>query len=105
MVLTSLNIIFSYFIPIIYSSMLALLMVLFFLFIFHVKDPTIRTAFFFIPLIKPFIMIIERIDINNLYIQNIGWTMGLRFPDPTKMINLAESRAKDQCLATQGKIL
>jgi beta-lactamase regulating signal transducer with metallopeptidase domain len=67
--------------------MAALVMVLFFLFIFRVKDPTIRTAFFFIPLIKPFIMIIERVDVNNLYLQNIGWIMGLRFPDPNKMIN------------------
>ncbi|MHB1276549.1 MAG: M56 family metallopeptidase [Candidatus Humimicrobiaceae bacterium] len=87
----SVNIIFSYLIPIIYSSMLALLMVMFFLFIFRVKDPTIRTAFFFIPLIKPFIMIIERIDVNNPYIQDRIWFIGLRFPDPTNMIKLPES--------------
>jgi beta-lactamase regulating signal transducer with metallopeptidase domain len=92
------NIIFSYLIPIIYNSMAALLMVLFFLFIFRVKDPTIRTALFFIPLIKPFIMIIERIDLSNLYFQNKALTLGVRFPDPTNMINWAESRTKGPVL-------
>ena len=99
MVLMFLNIIFSYLLPIIYSSMIALIMVLFFLFIFRVKDPTIRIAFFFIPLIKPFIMIIEKIDVNHLYFQGRTVALGLRFPDPSNMINLAESMIKGPVLS------
>ena len=77
---------------------MALLLVWLFLFIFRVKDPTIRTAFFFIPLIKPFIMIIEKIDLSHLYFQNSKWTLGIRFPDPTNIINLAESTEKGPVL-------
>jgi beta-lactamase regulating signal transducer with metallopeptidase domain len=100
-----LNIILSYLVPIIFNSMVALLMVLFFLFIFRVKDPTIRIAFFFIPLIKPFIMIIERIDVNNQYIQNMIWTIGLRFPDPTNMIKFPESSLQRPLNNTQANFI
>ena len=100
-----LNIILTYFLPIIFDSMAALLMVLFFLIIFRIKDPTIRIALFFIPLIKPFIMIIERIDLSDLYFQDRAWTLGIRFPDPTKMIGLAENSLKRHFIRSEADFI
>jgi beta-lactamase regulating signal transducer with metallopeptidase domain len=77
-----LNILFIYILPTIYDSAIALILVLFFLFIFRVKDPNIRIAFFFIPLIKPFITIYEKIDVNSLYSLPRLWSLGIRFFNP-----------------------
>jgi len=80
----------NYIIPIIYDSMVGLILVLFFLFIFRIKDSNIRILFFFLPLIKPFITIIESIDIDKQYFYSKFGTSGLRFPDPNNMINIIE---------------
>ncbi len=80
-----LNILAHYFLPIIYDSFVVLASALIFLFIFRIKDPYIRILFFFLPLIKPFIIIIERINVNELYFQYSNATYGLRFPDTSNI--------------------
>lgn len=78
-----LEILTSYILPIIYDSFVSLVLVLFFLFIFRIKDSNIRILFFFLPLIKPFIVIAEKIDLNELLPQG---AFGIRFPDPLNFI-------------------
>lgn len=86
-----LNIVACYFLPIIYDSFIALILVLVFLFIFRIKDPYIRILFFSLPLVKPFIIIIERIDVNKIYFQYFKGTLGLRFPDPSSILKFNEN--------------
>lgn len=81
-----LNILAHYFLPIIYDSFVVLTLALIFLFIFRIKDPNIRILFFCLPLIKPFIIIIERIDVNKIYFQYYKSALGLRLPDPSSII-------------------
>ena len=85
-----LNILAHYFLPVIYDSFVALILALFFLFIFRIKDPYIRILFFSLPLIKPFIIIIERIDVNKIYFQYFKSAYGLRFPDPLNILKFNE---------------
>jgi len=85
-----LNIIAHYFLPIIYDSFIALTLALIFLFIFRIKDPYIRILFFSLPLIKPFIIIVERIDVNKVYFQYFKTTYGLRLPDPLSIFKFNE---------------
>ena len=89
-----LEILTSYIIPIIYTSFVSLVLVLFFLFIFRIKDSNIRILFFFIPLIKPFIIISEKIDVSAIYSGYFPNALGLRFPDPNNIINLFENFEK-----------
>jgi len=65
-----LEIIINYILPAIYTSFVSLIMVSLFLFIFRVKDSNIRILFLFIPLIKPFIIVIEKINNLKPYIQS-----------------------------------
>lgn len=80
----------DYIIPIIYDSFVTLIIVLLILFIFRIKDSGIRILFFFLPLIKPFLVISERFqpyvgtrDIPTVY-------SGLRIPDPNNLISWFE---------------
>lgn len=86
-----LNILSNYFLPIIYDSFVALTLSLIFLFIFRIRDHSIRILFFSLPLIKPFIIIIERIDVNKIYLQLSKSLLGFRFPDPSNIIKLDQS--------------
>jgi beta-lactamase regulating signal transducer with metallopeptidase domain len=85
-----LNIIAHYFLPIIYDSFIVLTLALVFLYILRIKDPNIRILFFFLPLVKPFIIIIEKIDVNKIYFQYFGSAYGLRLPDPLNMLKFME---------------
>jgi len=80
-----LEILVNYILPIIYNSFVSLVLVLFFLFIFRIKDSNIRILFFFLLLIKPFIVIAEKIDIDKIYFQTQLKTYGLRIPDPNNI--------------------
>ena len=80
-----LEILINYIIPIIYDSFVTLILVLLFLFIFRIKDSNISILFFFLPLIKPFIIIFEKIDIDKIYFQTQLKTYGLRIPDPNNI--------------------
>jgi beta-lactamase regulating signal transducer with metallopeptidase domain len=86
-----LNIVAYYLLPIIYDSFIALTLALFFLFIFRIKDPYIRILFFSLPLIKPFIIIIERIDVNKIYFQYYRGAFGFRLPDPSSILKFDEN--------------
>lgn len=44
--------------------------------------------FFFLPLLKPFIIIIEKIDISSQYFKSNAGTFGLRLPDPNNIIKI-----------------
>ncbi len=81
-----LSILTKYVLPIIYDSFVVLVLVLLFLFIFRIKDSNIRILFLFLPLVKPFIVIIEKIDVEKLYEITRGQVFGIRFPDPTNII-------------------
>ena len=86
-----LEILTSYIVPVIYTSFVSLVLVLFFLFIFRIKDSNIRILFFFIPLIKPFIIVSEKID--KTYFQptpTIPIVGLLRFPDPNDIFKIFE---------------
>jgi len=80
-----LEILTNYILPIIYDSFVSLVLVLFFLFIFRIKDSNIRILFFFIPLIKPFIVIAEKMD--KTYSQSDPIIGLIRLPDPNNIIN------------------
>ena len=83
-----LEILTNYILPIIYDSFVSLVLVLFFLFIFRIKDSNIRILFFFLPLIKPFIIISEKIDVNKPYFQSKSAIGAFRLPDPNNIINI-----------------
>ncbi|MFA5015240.1 MAG: M56 family metallopeptidase [Actinomycetota bacterium] len=84
----------SYILPILYSSLVSLVLVLLILFIFRIKDSNIRILFFFLPLIKPFIIITEKIDIGSQYFKSNVSTAGMRFPDPNNIIKIIRSLEK-----------
>ena len=88
-----LSILVKYVLPIIYDSFVVLVLVLLFLFIFRIKDSNIRILFFFLPLVKPFIIIMERIDADKLYADSPSGFAGIRFPDPTNIIKIEISPA------------
>lgn len=83
-----LEILIDYIIPIIYSSFSSLVIVLFILFIFRIKDSNIRILFFFLPLLKPFITVTEKISESHYTIE---YPIGLiRLPDPNNIFNIIE---------------
>lgn len=78
-----LEILTNYILPIIYNSFVSLVLALLLLYIFRIKDSNIRILFFFLPLIKPFLVVAEKININELtLIYNKTFSGGMRFPDP-----------------------
>ena len=84
-----LEILTAYIVPMIYSSFFCLVLALFFLFIFRIKDSNIRILFFFLPLVKPFIIIAEKID--ESYFQSALTAPVitlLRFPDPNNILKI-----------------
>ena len=85
-----LSILGNYVLPVIYDSFIVLVLVLLFLFVSRIKDSNIRILFFFIPLVKPFIIIMEKVDASKFY--NI-FRIGVRFPDPTNIVRIENSPA------------
>jgi beta-lactamase regulating signal transducer with metallopeptidase domain len=72
--------------PIIYDSAVGLVLALVILAVFRIKDPNIRILFFMLPLLKPFLIIIEKVDVNELYSQSLIGTTDIRIPDPLNII-------------------
>ncbi len=66
--------------PIIYDSFVTLIAVLLILFIFRIKDSGIRILFFFLPLIKPFLIIAERLEPHPDYPGSSIVYSGIRLP-------------------------
>jgi beta-lactamase regulating signal transducer with metallopeptidase domain len=87
-----LEILIDYIVPIIYSSFISLVIVLFILFIFRIKDSNIRILFFFLPLIKPFITISEKI--SKTYFQTNPIFVLIRLPDPNNIFRIFEELEK-----------
>ena len=83
-----LEILVNYILPVIYDSFVSLVLVSFFLFIFRIKDSNIRILFFFLPLIKPFIIISEKID--KTYFQSYPVAGLFRLPDPNNIFRIFE---------------
>ena len=83
-----LSILGNYILPIVYDSFVVLILVLLFLFIFRIRDSNIRIVFFFLPLVKPFLIIVEKIEVSKLYNALGGRAFGLRLPDPTNIIKI-----------------
>ena len=79
------GVITGYILPIIYDSFLTLVLILFFLFVFRIRDSGIRILFFFLPLIKPFLVIAEKFEPHFNYINSGPFYSGLRWPDPTNI--------------------
>lgn len=86
---------FNYIILILYESALSLSVVLLLLFIFRIKDSNIRILFFFLPLIKPFFIITEKIDLNEEFFKYRSGVMGIRFPSPGSVFSQLEPIEKD----------
>lgn len=86
---------FNYILVIIYESAISLVIVLLLLFIFRIKDSNIRILFFFLPLIKPFFIIIEKIDFNKEYFKYRPGIMGFRFPLPGTIFGQLKPIEKD----------
>jgi len=87
-----LEILTDYVIPVIYSSFSSLVIVLFVLFIFRIKDSNIRILFFFLPLVKPFIIIAEKMD--KTYSQPDPAIGSIRLPDPNNILKVFEGFEK-----------
>lgn len=85
-----LRLLINYLLPVVYDSAVSLLLALFFLTIFRIRDSNIRILFLFLPLVKPFLVILEKVDVNKLYLESRVGTFGLRFPDPTNIIDRFE---------------
>lgn len=83
-----LEILTNYILPIIYNSFVSLVLVLFFLFIFRIKDSNIRILFFSLPLIKPFIIITEKMD--RTHFQPDPLVGLIRIPDPNNIFKIFE---------------
>lgn len=83
-----LEILVNYILPVIYDSFVSLVLVSFFLFIFRIKDSNIRILFFFLPLIKPFIIIAEKMD--KTYFQSYPVAGLFRLPDPNNIFRIFE---------------
>ncbi|MBM3705108.1 MAG: hypothetical protein FJW66_01145 [Actinobacteria bacterium] len=86
-----LNIFSNYLLPIIYDSMVALLLALFVLSALRIKDPYLRILFFSLPIVKPVFIILESIDVNRFYFQYYKSAVGLCIPDPSNIVRLNEN--------------
>jgi len=86
-----LEILTVYILPVIYSSFVSLIFVLLVLFILRIKDSNIRILFFFLPLIKPFIIITEKIDVYAQYFKSKAGVGGFRLPDPSNIIKIIKN--------------
>jgi len=87
-----LEILTDYIIPVIYSSFSSLVIVLLILFIFRIKDSNIRILFFFLPLIKPFIVIAEKISKAHYQAEPIS--IFIRLPDPNNIFRVFKGLEK-----------
>jgi len=61
------------------------------LFLFRIKDSNIRILFFFIPLIKPFLIILEDPDLNKTFFDSRQVIFGFRLPGPHTIFERKDS--------------
>lgn len=84
-----LAILIDYIIPIVYNSFITLILVLAVLFIFRIKDSGIRILFFFLPLIKPFLVVAESINPHPGFSTDKVINSGIRLPDPSNLFTFS----------------
>lgn len=99
------NLIINYIIPVIYDSFVVLVLVLFFLSILRIKDSNIKILFFALPIIKPIIVLIEKVNIDKVLLQQNGHVFGFRIPDPTKFIHSNEASISEKILNSRTNII
>ncbi|MGZ5551955.1 MAG: M56 family metallopeptidase, partial [Nitrososphaeraceae archaeon] len=76
---------------IIYDSFITLLIILLILAIFRIRDSNIRIMFLFLPLVKPFLIVLEDFKLNeNFFISRSG-VLGFRFPSPNTILERIDS--------------
>jgi beta-lactamase regulating signal transducer with metallopeptidase domain len=81
-----LAILIDYIIPLVYNSFMTLITVLAILFVFRIKDSGIRILFFFLPLIKPFLVVAEKIEPHPGFSADQPINSGIRIPDPSNLL-------------------
>jgi len=86
-----LAVLIDYIIPVIYNSFITLIFVLLILFVFRIKDSGVRILFFFLPLIKPFLVVAERIRYSPAVSDEKAINFGLRMPDPNNLFQWFDS--------------
>ncbi|GEM_PF-581138 len=83
------------FITIIYDSLTTFLIAFLIIFIFKIKDSNVKILFFFLPLIKPVIIISEKLQYNTDYFLNKNIVIGFRVPTPSLFIKRLEPIMKN----------
>jgi beta-lactamase regulating signal transducer with metallopeptidase domain len=76
---------------IIYDSFMTLLVVLLILSIFRIRDSNIRIMFLFLPLIKPFVIVLEDFKLNENFFNSRGGVLGFRLPSPNTILQRIDS--------------
>lgn len=77
----------GYLLVIIYDSLVSLILVSLIFLIFRIKDSNIKILFLFLPLVKPFIIILEDFNLNSDFFENRQGTLGFRFPSPNTILS------------------
>ncbi len=80
------RIVYFHFEPAMLDGLLALAGVLCMFHIFRVRDPSVRSLFLFIPLVRPLLILLEgAADLERQHLST-GMLLGLRIPDPFHML-------------------
>lgn len=91
MSMTIIDFLKDYILIMIYDSLITLLLVLLTLAIFRIRDSNIRIMFLFLPLVKPFFIVLEDFKLNvNFFIDRSG-VLGFRFPSPNTILQRIDS--------------
>lgn len=76
----------NYVLSVLFSAAVTLLLVLTILAVFKVKSPTTRLIFLFIPLVKPFVVLMDSAS-STASLKSKVFGFGMRMPDPLDMIS------------------
>jgi beta-lactamase regulating signal transducer with metallopeptidase domain len=76
---------------IVYDSFMTLVVVLLILVIFRIRDSNIRIMFLFLPLIKPFVIVLEDFKLNENFFNSRSGILGFRFPSPNTILQRIDS--------------
>ncbi|MGM0366008.1 MAG: M56 family metallopeptidase [Actinomycetota bacterium] len=85
------DVLLQYILPVVYDSFITLILVVAFLAVLRIRDPSMRILFLFLPLVKPFLVIAERMEMKGLSSDIPFMIGGLRLPDPHKFFTHLES--------------
>jgi beta-lactamase regulating signal transducer with metallopeptidase domain len=75
----------------VYDSFMTLMIVLLILAIFRIRDSGIRIMFLFLPLVKPFLIVLEDFKLNVNFFNSRGGVLGFRFPSPNTIFQRIDS--------------